>query len=243
MKPTLAKPYTGQDPAGMLMSEKLDGVRAIWDGARLLSRNGNPFPAPAEWLAGLPSLPLDGELWIGRGRFQETLSAVKRGDFSRIRYLVFDSPGMPGPFSSRIQAISARGRSCEPHPHEYCAHREHLDAYFARIIAAGGEGVMLRNPAAPYTHGRTADLLKYKPFEDDEGQLVSTDPGQGQFAGMIGALIIRWRKHLVRIGSGLTNDMRANPPAIGSTVTFRFIGLTDAGIPRHAHFLAVRDYE
>jgi DNA ligase-1 len=51
------------------MSEKLDGVRCYWDGNKLYTRNGNETFAPPEWIAKLPSTPLDGELWSGRDQF------------------------------------------------------------------------------------------------------------------------------------------------------------------------------
>jgi ATP-dependent DNA ligase len=55
------------------VSEKYDGVRACWDGSQLLSRAGNVIHAPAWFTARLPTTPLDGELWAGRGRFETGL--------------------------------------------------------------------------------------------------------------------------------------------------------------------------
>ncbi len=68
----LAKRFGSEiDVAHYWVSEKLDGVRAIWDGKTLRFRSGNPVPAP-EWLtAALPQRPLDGELWLGRGKFDQ----------------------------------------------------------------------------------------------------------------------------------------------------------------------------
>lgn len=242
MIPTLAQTYAGQDPSGWLMSEKLDGVRALWDGARLVSRNGNPFPAPAEWLAKLPPVSLDGELWLGRGRFQETLSCVKRGDFSRLRLMAFDAPEHPGTFADRLWSIPC-GEICQPLQHLTCQSREHLETYFQILTNGGGEGVMIRHPGAPYEHGRTKNLLKYKPHEDAEGVLVGTDPGAGKYSGQVGALLLSWRDRLVKVGSGLTDEIRLFPPSQGALVTFRFCGLTDSGAPRFPTFQAVRNYE
>ncbi len=53
------------DPAGWWLSEKLDGVRAYWDGQQFWSRLGNLYHAPGWFVAGLPNVPLDGELWLG----------------------------------------------------------------------------------------------------------------------------------------------------------------------------------
>src|SRR5512146_419242 len=85
-----------QDLAGWWMSEKLDGVRAYWDGKQFLSRQGNLFHAPDYFLDGLPETALDGELWIGRKKFQRTVSIVRRQDktdlWNEVRFVVFDAP-------------------------------------------------------------------------------------------------------------------------------------------------------
>ena len=60
-----------------LVSEKYDGVRAIWTGEQLLTRQGNPIPAPNWFTAPLPAVWLDGELWTQRQDF-ETLSSIVR---------------------------------------------------------------------------------------------------------------------------------------------------------------------
>ena len=98
------------------MSEKLDGVRAYWDGRQFLSRLGNRYHAPDWFTAGLPDVPLDGELWIGRKKFQRTVSIVRRQDRSEhwkeVRFLVFDAPASGGPFEERLafleQALARR---------------------------------------------------------------------------------------------------------------------------------------
>ena len=87
-----------QDLAGWWMSEKLDGVRAYWDGRTLISRLGNRFHAPDWFLDGLPDVPLDGELWIGRKAFQRTVGIVRRQDrtelWKEVTFVVFDAPAL-----------------------------------------------------------------------------------------------------------------------------------------------------
>ena len=60
------------------MSEKLDGVRAFWDGKDFYSRNGNRFHAPAYFKEGLPNHALDGELWGGKYFLTRTTTIVSR---------------------------------------------------------------------------------------------------------------------------------------------------------------------
>jgi ATP-dependent DNA ligase len=75
----LAERYRdGIDVSNYWISEKLDGVRAAWDGRVLRFRSGNPVPAPQWFLDGLPAEALDGELWLGRGRFDELSAIVRR---------------------------------------------------------------------------------------------------------------------------------------------------------------------
>ena len=69
----------GHDPTGWWMSEKLDGVRAYWDGEAFVSRLGNRFFAPDWFVEDLPADTLDGELWVGRKLFSTTMSIVRSG--------------------------------------------------------------------------------------------------------------------------------------------------------------------
>jgi DNA ligase len=106
----LAESWDGvADPAGWLMSEKLDGVRAYFDGKCFISRQGNLYHAPDWFVAGLPNVPLDGELWLGRKAFQRTVSIVRRQDQSdhwkQIRFLVFDAPGLAKGFEDRLAFV------------------------------------------------------------------------------------------------------------------------------------------
>lgn len=100
----------GHSPAGYLVSEKFDGVRALWDGHRLRLRGGGEVKAPAWFLAGLPVQAVDGELWLGRGRFDELSALVRReqpvdAEWREVRYMVFELPGAPGSFAQRAAAL------------------------------------------------------------------------------------------------------------------------------------------
>jgi DNA ligase-1 len=92
------------------MSEKLDGVRCFWTGTAMYSRNGNRFFPPKWFTKNWPKSQLDGELFIGRGQFSKTISAVKKGspidsEWENVRYLVFDAPGLKQKFKKRIETI------------------------------------------------------------------------------------------------------------------------------------------
>jgi DNA ligase-1 len=183
------------DLRGWWMSEKLDGVRAYWDGEQFLSRLGNRFHAPDWFTAGLPGEPLDGELWIARKAFQRTTSVVRRQDRSdhwrQVRFVVFDAPAHPGDFESRLAFFhDYLGRQQPPfavaHPHEVCGGVDHLRAELARVEALGGEGLMLRQPRSKYEVGQSWTLLKVKSFLDAEARVVAHKPGAGRHKGRLG---------------------------------------------------------
>src|SRR5262249_43205009 len=160
---------------GWWLSEKLDGVRAYWDGKQFLSRLGNPFHAPDWFIAGLPDEPLDGELWLGRKAFQRAVSIVRREDKSDhwkdIRHVVCGAPGLGKDFEQRMEFIRKVLKKQSPpyaaaHPHAVCQGIDHLKQELARLEAVGGEGLMLRQPNSLYVAGRSLTLLKVKSFKD-----------------------------------------------------------------------------
>lgn len=240
------------DPAPYWVSEKLDGVRALWEGGQLRFRSGRRVRAPAWFLAALPAQALDGELWLGRGRFAE-LSGLVRTDppdetaWRRVRYMIFELPGAPGDFSARIARMArvvdvANVPWLAVVPQRRVADRAALANWLAEVVDGGGEGLMLHRADAPYLTGRSDALLKLKPWQDDEGIVVGHLSGQGRFEGMLGALELRLRDgRTLRLGTGFTDEERRHPPAIGTQVTFRYRGLTATGLPRFASFLRVRE--
>ncbi len=232
------------------MSEKLDGVRAYWDGKQFLSRQGNLYHAPDWFLEGLPAVPLDGELWIDRKKFQRTVSIVRRQDkndlWKEVRFLIFDAPAASGGFEERLaflQDALAKGASqfARQHPHERCRSLEALRAELARIESLGGEGLMLRQPGSRYVAGRSTTLLKVKTFHDAEAIVIGHQAGAGRHKGRLGALLVRLSNGTeFAIGTGFSDRERENPPAIGSTVTFRYQELSDTGVPRFPSWVGVR---
>jgi DNA ligase-1 len=158
------------DPAGWLVSEKFDGWRAMWNGEAFVSRDGNTLPAPASWIQAMPAaVPLDGELWLGRGRFNETQGVIRSGDWSQLRFMVFDAPCADGPIEQRLSFLGRLRLPpfCSVVEHTACKDRSVLDALFAIVTATGGEGLMLRAPGSFYDRFRSPRLLKLKPHGVD----------------------------------------------------------------------------
>lgn len=249
----LANVYRGQvDVSRYLASEKLDGVRAIWDGQVLCFRSGKTINAPAWFLAGLPKQPLDGELWIARGQFERVSGIVRReipddAAWREVRYMIFELPGAPGAFSERAEEIRQIVRQANvPWLFEikqfFPVDRSNLKKRLDAIVRAGGEGLMLHLAEAPYETGRSDVLLKVKPWQDAEAVVIGHQPGKGRFAGMLGALQVRTPEGKeFLLGTGFSVAQRRAPPALGTTVTYRYRDLTIKGQPRFASFLRIRD--
>lgn len=250
----LAGWYQQQDTALYRVSEKLDGVRAYWNGRELLSRGGHRFSAPDWFLAGFPATPLDGELWLGRGRFSELSAAVRRfvpldDEWRQIRFMVFDLPASELSFEARLAALQALFATLDtPHlelvEQRWVPDRVALAAWLAEVEAGGGEGLMLRHRQSRYLPGRNEDLLKLKRHQDAEAVVLAHLPGQGKYEGMLGALLVETPDgRRFRLGTGFSDEQRRRPPPPGSTVSYRYRGETATGLPRFASFLRVRSDE
>jgi DNA ligase-1 len=239
------------DPTGWWMSEKFDGVRGYWDGARMLTRQGEAIAIPAALAAALPDFALDGELWLARGRFEATVAVVRDRapgpGWSKIRYLVFDAPQTAGVFEARMARVAAW---LADHPSELvqavaqvqCEGRAHLQAFLAEVEGRGGEGVMLRAPRSAFVAGRSDTLRKYKSFDDTEATVVGYNPGRGKYAGRVGSLRLELPDGTYfAVGTGLSDAQRRDPPPLGSLVTFRHHGWTARGLPRFPVFWRVRE--
>lgn len=234
------------------VSEKYDGMRAYWDGHALITRGGERVHVPAWFIAGWPAMPTDGELWAGRGRFQETVSTVRQhipddDAWHRIRFMVFDLPAQPGDFTSRLPVLrnvvsQINVAWVQAVAQTRVADHASLKAMLDQVIAEGGEGLMLHRGSSFYRGVRSQDLLKYKPYEDSDARVIGHIPGKGKYAGMTGALVVQTAEGIrFRLGSGLTDEQRRRPPPVGSLVTYRYRGLHESGIPRFAVFMRVRN--
>jgi DNA ligase-1 len=251
----LAHSWEDEDPTGWWISEKLDGVRAYWDGEKFISRLGNIYHAP-EWfkLAMPQGVKLDGELFAGRKKFDETVGAVKKlhaddKEWKRITYQVFDILDFPEPFEKRLEYLAKLDMLGNDGYWSIleqikCKSLEDMLERLSAVEAMGGEGLMLRQPNSMYEAGRSRTLLKVKTFKDAEATVTAHEPGKGKHEGRMGALLCEMPDGTIfKVGTGFTDKQRENPPSIGSKITYKYQELTKAGVPRFPAFVAARDYE
>lgn len=252
----LAKAYrAGLVVPDYWVSEKFDGVRGYWDGEQLLTRSGQRIAAPIWFTANWPKVALDGELWAGRGQFAHAVSAIRQqtpidAAWRDMRFMVFDVPAQAGTFDDRLPLLQGLVREInqpwvQTVAQTRLANPAALQTMLAATIRLGGEGLMLHRGAAPHQAWRSDDLLKFKTSEDSEARVIGHLAGKGKHAGKLGALLVEMPgvdgqpARRFKLGSGLTDAQRENPPPLGTMVTFRYRGLTDTGIPRFANFMRV----
>lgn len=240
------------DVTQFLVSEKFDGVRAVWDGKVFHSRAGNVINAPAWFIKGLPKTPLDGELWLARGKFEALSGAVRKDvpvdeEWRGISYLAFELPNAPGTFQARAKRIVEIVKLANIPQLKAVAQfrikdQAALNAKLKQIVALGGEGLMLHKADAPYLTGRSDALLKLKLRYDAEATVVAHTAGRGKYTGKLGALEVETPEGIrFKLGAGFSDAQRANPPKIGSIVTYSYLDKTKSGKPKFASFMRVRN--
>ncbi len=233
------------------VSEKYDGVRGHWNGQQLLTRGGEPIYAPAWFTQGWPNVPLDGELWAGRGQFARAVSTVRQqvpneAAWRALRFMVFDLPAHGGTFTERLAALQQLVAGLDqpwvvPVRQWRVDGHAALNAQLKQVVKGGGEGLMLHRADSLYRGQRTDDLLKVKTHDDAEAVVLAHLPGQGKHTGRLGALWVETPQGIrFKLGTGLSDEQRQNPPPVGALVTYRYRGLNDSGVPRFASFLRTR---
>ena len=231
------------------MSEKLDGVRGIWNGKTLKTRNGNLIDAPKFWLDNFPPFILDGELWLKRDAFAQTLSVIKNKEkkqWERVTLQVFDVRGVCEDCTLK-QRLKVLQEYLDKNPSKFIKiipqipikNQLHLEEFYQSVLEKGGEGVILR-------HNAILNLgYKLKPFLDAECVVKGHTQGKGKNTGKLGSVIceamINGIQKRFKIGSGFSDKERENPPQIGAIITYKYQGLTQNGLPRFPVFLRIRE--
>lgn len=251
--------FDKEDIKTYVMSEKLDGVRGIWDGRVFKTRKNYPIFVPLFFTQNFPNFALDGELWIQRASFDQISALIRKNEINntlweKVTYNVFDVPNACEEFKLKectlLNRLEVLQEYLKKYPNPYIKiipqifikNKKHLNNFYENIIKNGGEGVIVRKNSMSYENKRSNFSLKLKPFFDDECKVVGYTKGKGKYENKIGALLCELpNTKIIKIGSGLKDNDRENPPKIGSIITYKFNGLTKNSLPRFPIFLRVRE--
>jgi DNA ligase-1 len=243
----LLKTYKDQNITHWVMSEKLDGIRAYWDGTNLISRSGKIINAPKWFLKDYPPFEIDGELWSKRKDFENISSIVRdkipSKQWREIKYYIFEVPNAKGNLYQRLQKVRKYENDIiKIIPQIKIKNKSHLQKFLKDIENKGAEGVVVRDPDTPYISKRTNKALKVKTFLDDECEVIAHNSGKGKFKDILGSITCRLDNNIVfKIGSGFSLQERNNPPKIGSSITFKYKEMTKYNKPRFPVFLRIRN--
>lgn len=243
----LLKVYKDQNISGWVMSEKLDGVRAYWDGEHLISRGGKVINAPKWFTKEYPPFSIDGELWSKRGDFDFVSGAIREKvpddkKWHKITHNIFEVPYAKGDLFERLSKVKPYENSIiKVVPQMRVKNRKSLQKFLKEVEEKGAEGVVVRDPNTPYIVKRTSKALKVKSFLDTECRVLGYNEGHGKYKGMMGSLVCQMDNNITfKIGSGFSDKQRINPPKIGDIVTFKYKEFTKNKKPRFSVFLRVK---
>lgn len=178
-------------PFPVLVSPKLDGIRALKLDGQIVSRNLKPIPNKfiKQQLRILPD-GYDGELVVGAPTGKDVWNRTQSGVMSEdgepdFTFYVFDNFGFKGGFADRYARLSRaeEQRPDDDHvcvlPHHECKTPAHVIAKEVSAVEKGFEGVMIRTMDGLYKHGRsgklggkTGWLFKLKRWHDMEAKVV-----------------------------------------------------------------------
>jgi len=262
---TLAQSYNPEkhkvNDGNWWWSEKLDGVRAYWNPDRdgLFSRADKEFTVPEFFKNELRkvNLPLDGELFFGRGEFQECVSIVRKKksmdpkEWAGISFEIFDviDADQTLTFTDRHQymkeKIGTEHGFLKILRQTQLGPEDDVMAITDKLVADGAEGLMLKKGDSVYEMKRSWSLLKVKKWQDCEATVLEITKGKGKNSEVMGqARCVLDDGVEFLLGGGFTDSMRKTPPfKIGSVVTVKFFEKTKAGKPRFPIYIATRDYE
>jgi DNA ligase-1 len=245
----LLKTYKDQNISGWVMSEKLDGIRAYWDGKHLISRGGKIIHAPKWFTKGYPPFAIDGELWSKRGDFENISSIVRdkvpSDKWREITHNIFEVPNAAGGLFQRLAKVKPyENRYIRIIPQQKVKNRQELKIFLNSVEKKGGEGVVVRDPNTAYISKRTSKALKLKSFFDEECKVVALYKGKGKYKDVLGSLQCELPNGIkFNIGSGFSDKERENPPKVGDTITFKYKSFTKYDKPRFPVFLRVRNVQ
>lgn len=265
MKPMLcdrAPSLDGFDAATWVAEAKMDGWRAIChvNGTAVKvygGRNGSDYSGQVPYLeqALSDALPadtcVDGELLSssGWGGVQGAMTRSGCGDES-IYLVIFDVLRVRGedvrafPWAQRRRLVEAIRTSEKVRVSPVFEPAQDL---LDTVLATGFEGLVLKRRSSRYVNGRSPAWVKIKPQETAEARVTGFKPGQGSFAGLVGAIEFEMlgsgaRSRCSGFDMALRREITAKQDEwLGQIIEIKHHGIGKEGKPRHPQFLRRRD--
>jgi ATP-dependent DNA ligase len=246
------------------VQKKFDGTRCVAVPQKgLFSRNRKSYPHLDHIKEEINKLPpniiLDGELYSDTLTFQEIVGLVKRetlkaGDQEKqlqIKYHVYDIIS-DQPYVQRYANLQLLFRRYK-FKHlvlvqtDHCESEEKMKEMHAQYVAAGYEGIIIRNKDGLYSNARSIHLQKYKHFFDTEVKIVGFKSGEGAEEGCV-IWECEYQGKTFSCRPRGTREERMNhyqngASYIGKQLTVRYQQETDDGLLRFPVAICLRDYE
>ncbi|MEA3044600.1 MAG: ligase 1 [Sphingomonadales bacterium] len=259
--------WRGKMPAGgAIVEPKLDGIRALWIDGELVTREGTPIAgaehidARLRWLEREACVPLffDGEFLVG-GTFAETLAHFQaRGGngvagtlhlFEGITMRTWRGEDPCETLEARRIKLDAMlagkaDAAVRPMPWSWANDADEVAAKAREFIAAGGEGVVVKDPLGTYQRRRSTEWQRIKKAMTLDLVIVDAVP-QADRAWMLGALVLDYRGRRVRVSAGFSDAERMalwrdRAQLVGTVAEISAMEVTEAGSLRQARFVRLR---
>jgi len=247
-----ASKFDRRDTKGWYISEKLDSVRAFWDGAYLWSKKGKKYRLPDYFCDGFPESPLDGELFMGKGNAHKLALLLQKKkpkdeEWNEVKFIVFDAPELKLPFKDRLDRLRRAFRvPLSPYitlyEYKVCGGSTDLANELDKVEKAGGEGFILRDPKGFYVKGKSSSVMDANVFHYEEADVIGHEPGKGKYENLTGGLQVQNVYGIVfTLTTGMTDAWRKNPPKIGTKISYKFKSVSDMGVPKYPSIVRSSD--
>jgi len=249
-----------------LLQVKYNGMRCVATKDGLFTRKGERYlscphikEALKPFFVEHPDAVLDGELF--NDRFRQSLNEISKlvrktvniteADLKRskelVHYYIYDGYGFgldkEHPYHERKQWIDSHVVGKYTHVAKVedftLEGAADLDRHYNGLVDEGHEGAILRHRGMKYENKRSRNLLKVKPEDDDEAEIVDIIEGEGNWSGTGKVIKLRWKGREFDATFKGTRDEAAQfledrSKWVGKTVTFLYNGLTGLGTPNYA---------
>jgi len=242
---TVPSKWENEDVTGWYISEKLGGIRCLWNGLEMWPKSGPQYNLPEFFIERLPKSPLDGELCMKGGSLSRCMMVVKKKptdpdfekEWNNMSFVVYDAPEAPGTFQQRLQALKeyfekSDGLYVNLHEYKKCEGNSDAEKELKQEERKGGEGILLTNPNGEYVKGKSKNVLERKSKFEGRAIVkeVIRDKEKPQIITSLRVENVKGIEFM--INRGITDDLRKNPPKVGDEIVYEYKGILDSEKPK-----------